>query len=134
MARGLCFICDKPYSKGHNCGFKEPHLFTIEVYGEEENDEVETEECNNAEKKWEDACISLQALTGDRSHNTMRVVGMYERKPLHILVDSGSTHNFLDIRYAKSLGCKLEQIHPLEVNVADGVTSVFFKKIITINK
>lgn len=31
---------------------------------------------------------------------------MYDKKLLHILLDSGSTHNFLDLELAKKLGCK----------------------------
>lgn len=36
----------------------------------------------------------------------MRVVGMVKKKPLHILIDSGSTHNFLELDYAKGLSCE----------------------------
>ena len=41
-------------------------------------------------------CISLNALSGNRGYRTMRVAGYYKDKPIHILIDSGSTHNFLD--------------------------------------
>jgi hypothetical protein len=39
---------------------------------------------------------------------------------LHILVDSGSTHNFLDINVAKILGCNIRQTCPSTVTVAGG--------------
>lgn len=39
---------------------------------------------------------------------------------MHILVDSGSMHDFLDLVIAKNLGCKLESISPQSVTVADG--------------
>lgn len=41
-------------------------------------------------------------------------------KPLHILVDSGSTHNFLDSSLAHKLGCIVEDINPQVATVADG--------------
>ena len=41
-------------------------------------------------------------------------------KPLNILIDSGSTHNFLDTKMAKKLGCKVEEIGPMKVDVANG--------------
>ena len=45
---------------------------------------------------------------------------MYVRKkPLYILIDFGSTHNFLDINMAKKLGCKVEKIRPMRVDVAN---------------
>lgn len=67
-----------------------------------------------------EACISVHALTGEQNYHTMRIVGMVKRKSVHILIDSGSTHNFLDLEYAKTLGCELEQIPPQVVSVADG--------------
>ena len=42
------------------------------------------------------------------------------KKPLHILIDNGSTHNFLDTHVAKELGCRIEVIPSLNVVVADG--------------
>jgi len=50
----------------------------------------------------------------------MRVTGYYGQKPLHILIDSGSTHNFLDAGLAKKLGCKLEPIGSQAITVAGG--------------
>lgn len=50
----------------------------------------------------------------------MRVTGQYERFSLHILIDSGSTHNFLDIAMAKKIGCKIESIQSQTIAVADG--------------
>ena len=50
----------------------------------------------------------------------MRVTVFVKNKPLHILVDSGSTHNFLDVEVAKKLGCKLEKVGPMRVDVVNG--------------
>ncbi|GJW21473.1 retrotransposable element Tf2 [Tanacetum coccineum] len=50
----------------------------------------------------------------------MRVIGHFGRQRIHILIDSGSTHNFLDVYMAKKLGCKITEIDPLQVSVADG--------------
>lgn len=44
--------------------------------------------------------ISLHAISGSSSPNTMRLMGMIGNQPVIILVDSGSTHNFLDPRVA----------------------------------
>ena len=45
----------------------------------------------------QEPCISVNALSGIQGYQTMRVVGFVGRKPIHILIDSGSTHNFLDL-------------------------------------
>ena len=60
----------------------------------------------------EEACISVHALTGEKNYHTMRIVGMVKKNRVHILIDSGSAHNFLDFEYAKALGRELEQILP----------------------
>ena len=66
--------------------------------------------------------ISVHAIRGLRSkgYQTMRVTIYVKTKPLHILIDSGSTHNFLDIGVAKKLGCEVEEIGPMKVDVANG--------------
>lgn len=38
-------------------------------------------------------------------YRTMRVRGRVKGKMVHVLVDSGSTHNFMDLDIAKKLGC-----------------------------
>ena len=50
----------------------------------------------------------------------MHVKGRYNKKPLHILIDSGSTHYFLDVHVVARIGCKIEDLKPLVVTVADG--------------
>lgn len=64
--------------------------------------------------------LFMNALSGTSNYQTIRVSGLYNKKVLQILIDSGSTHNFLDLEFDKKLGCKLEAITPLYVTVADG--------------
>jgi hypothetical protein len=52
--------------------------------------------------------------------NTLRVTGRVEKQPLIILVDSGSTHNFISSHVAAKLHCNLTTIKALTVQVADG--------------
>ncbi|XP_074277463.1 uncharacterized protein LOC141601097 [Silene latifolia] len=52
----------------------------------------------------------------------MRETGNVRENPIHILIDSGSTHNFLDVNTATKLGCKLKNTCPLVVSVANGET------------
>ncbi|GKF86121.1 hypothetical protein Tco_0253948, partial [Tanacetum coccineum] len=40
-------------------------------------------------------------------------------KDLHIVIDTGSTHNFLDVNKAKQLGCHFSQTCPLKVDIPD---------------
>jgi len=73
----------------------------------------------------EEPLISVSALTGlcsCKTMRTMRVISFVRKKPIHILIDSGSTNNFLYVQVAKRLGCKIEPMKPLRVSVADGNT------------
>jgi len=43
---------------------------------------------------------------------------MWEKKTIHILINSGSTHNFLDEKLAKTLGCILEPMVAQSITIA----------------
>jgi len=49
----------------------------------------------------------------------LRVTGYFKKRPIHILIDNGNTHNFLDAQLATKMGCLLKEIPPLNVVVAD---------------
>jgi hypothetical protein len=64
--------------------------------------------------------IYLNAITGSSSPKTMRIVGFIKLNRVIILIESGSTHNFVDTKLAAALG-----IHPtgqdsITVKVANG--------------
>ncbi|GJV30346.1 putative mitochondrial protein [Tanacetum coccineum] len=59
-------------------------------------------------------------MTGVPSYQTIRGKGHVKKQMLHLLVDCGSTHNFLDLNAAKRLGCKMSRTCPLQVSVANG--------------
>lgn len=48
--------------------------------------------------------ISLQALNGCAAYQTLVLQGYSNKVAINILVDSGSTHNFLDPKIAKQCG------------------------------
>lgn len=59
-------------------------------------------------------------MTGDPNFHTMRISGLHNKKLIQILLDSGSTHNFLDLDTAKKLGCTLEAVNPLPITGGGG--------------
>ena len=50
----------------------------------------------------------------------MRVTGYVGKRPIQILIDSDSTHNFVDQGLARKLGCQLKPIHLQPITMADG--------------
>ena len=91
----LCYNCDEKYTMGHKC----KKLFFIEL--EEENEEAIEEEYEE-----ETPTISLHAVVGVQSPQTMRIHSQIGKTPLTILIDSGSTHNFLHHKFAKIIRLK----------------------------
>ncbi|XP_070015925.1 uncharacterized protein LOC142174252 [Nicotiana tabacum] len=70
--------------------------------------------------------VSVHAMIGIHDFGTMRVTVSIKGKAVHVLIDTGSTHNFLDLNTGKRLGCALTAISPFVVSVADGNKGVSF--------
>nr|GEX14628.1 gypsy/Ty3 retroelement polyprotein [Tanacetum cinerariifolium]GEX15581.1 gypsy/Ty3 retroelement polyprotein [Tanacetum cinerariifolium] len=64
--------------------------------------------------------ITINALSGLNSYQTMRVRGRVGKQVVHILIDCGNTHNFLDIHTTKKLGCRLAKTTLMQVLVDNG--------------
>ncbi|XP_071728840.1 uncharacterized protein [Rutidosis leptorrhynchoides] len=116
---------DQGSMTSHKCSGQ---LYALEVLADEE-DEVD-ELSQTMEQEQEDPAeevevqnvpyISLNALTGTSDYQTMRVTGIINKKSVQILIDSGSTHNFLDVNVAKNLGCFLKTNEAIPVNIPSG--------------
>lgn len=72
----------------------------------------------------EEAEVSLCALVGGEGLNTIKLLGLIQKHPIVILVDSGSTHSFLDPKWLDQLRKEPEKVQPLLVTVANGETVV----------
>ena len=101
--KGLCFWCDDKFVPGHRC--KNKRLYSLSILEDEE-------ETNGEEVQEEEVIphISLNALEGTVGFHTMKVTGRTGKQTLHILVDSGSTHNFLNSSIASRLQSELTTI------------------------
>ncbi|XP_031104476.1 uncharacterized protein LOC116007955 [Ipomoea triloba] len=85
------------------------------------SEELSNEEsAQEVEKSYEQAEISLYAMMGGEGLNTIKLLGAIGRQQLVILVDSGSTHSFLDPKLLTQLRIESERAHPLRVTVANG--------------
>jgi hypothetical protein len=87
-SKGLCFNCDEKYVRGHRC----KRLFYIESADEDDEDEGDNLQ------------ISLLAITGVRTSDTMQLLVRVGEHELVALLDSGSTHNFINEELAAQLG------------------------------
>jgi hypothetical protein len=120
--KGLCYTCDSKYTRGHVC--QVPRLFLIEVVDKNVDTGGHTEpppEEDPGEFFLEEFPeISLNAITGSPSPKTMRIVGFIKLHRVVILIDSGSTHNFVDTKLAATLGIRPTGQDNILVRIANG--------------
>jgi hypothetical protein len=91
-----------------------------EVDLDEELEYAMEEELELTKENEESADITLCALLGSTSPSTMRVVACINGKKAVVLIDTGSTHNFLDCNLAKSLKFGIDTTSCFGVKVANG--------------
>jgi hypothetical protein len=121
-AKGLCFNCDNKYSKGHKCGEKK--LFYIDCEEEEEQEEEPSQDENVEAISSEELTptISCNALAGISTPQTLKIKGYIKKKKVIVLIDYGSTHNFIHYKLAKDLNCFVYPVLEFQVMIADGGT------------
>ncbi|XP_077242438.1 uncharacterized protein LOC143882945 [Tasmannia lanceolata] len=107
----------KPRLRSTDSFSNKRQLFLIEVGGSDSDEDTSSKDAEENEEAVE---ISVHALMGSLAPKTMRIRGYIKRRPVVILIDSGSTHNFLDPRVAKRTGCMVQPTQSLKVNVANG--------------
>jgi hypothetical protein len=119
--KGLCYNCDEVYTFGHQCAKKQFYMLEGEIDSEETLEEsVEETELEKDDSIEEEMTISHHALTGSMGLQTIRLRGKVKNREITILVDSGSTHNFLDPETAKFTGVAVENTNVLWVTVGGG--------------
>ncbi|MCI02609.1 hypothetical protein A2U01_0023642, partial [Trifolium medium] len=123
--RNLCYNCDETFTPQHRCKGKFFMLISDEDLESppisEDLDLSDTIVDDAPTLVATDAQLSLHAMSGSPTANTFRILGTIAKKPVTILVDSGSTHNFIQIRVAKFLGLPVNSAScPLKVMVGNG--------------
>lgn len=64
--------------------------------------------------------ISIHVLTSVHSYSTIKIIGSMGTRWLQLLIDSDSTHNFIDEKLASKLGRPMVDITTVQVGVANG--------------
>ncbi|XP_026452020.1 uncharacterized protein LOC113352415 [Papaver somniferum] len=127
--KGMCFKYDQPYRPNHVC--VNPQLTVLDI--EEPTKEITKQAADSIsatdiDDSVEDdspvevaPTISLNSLMGSPFPTTMRITGSSKAQPITILVDSGSTHNFLSPSFAKQCGYPIHSKDTsLRVTIGDG--------------
>lgn len=124
--KGLCFNCDDKFIPGHQC---KRMMFQC-ILAEEEVDVEPSDEdvalalqalelCDTS-PDLESPTISLYALEGRLIPSTLRIASTMAKRPITVLVDGGSTHNFLQTSLATELGFVIHPSPHVTVTVGNG--------------
>lgn len=93
-SKGLCFNCEDLYAPGQVC---KSVLFYILPVEEGDNQDEELIEEENIE-------LSLNAMKGEQNDSTFQVNAEIANAVGWILLDTGSTHNFIKSSTAEKIG------------------------------
>ncbi|XP_075673885.1 uncharacterized protein LOC142643233 [Castanea sativa] len=126
--KGLCYHCDEKWQSGHQC--KGARIFLLEgvSFSQElpsSGPQLVELEANRfvvlpkgQELLQDTPEITLYALVGSPSPGTMRIEGKLQGHCLVILIDTGSTHNFLDAGLCSSLKLAIDPALAFDVKIA----------------
>ncbi|GJV31875.1 retrotransposon gag domain, retroviral aspartyl protease [Tanacetum coccineum] len=114
---GECFKCGDKYELGHLC-----KIGTLKVL--EANEDVEDPLTTNLtdleSDREETAEINLHAILGNRHPTTMKVHGMLHSTEVLILIDGGSTYNFISNVLMNELKLATQLLAPFGVQIGSG--------------
>lgn len=125
---GLCYNCDDKWALGRRC--KSTQLFLIDpsksidlVAPPVAAQILESKADSSLPIQFDhnmDPGISLHALVGSLHRSTMRVLGHINGKQAFILLDSRSSHNFLDSSLIPKCNLFIDSHTSLTVTIVDG--------------
>jgi len=125
--KGLCYNCDDKYFLRHKC--KEQNLF-MAISEDVSEEDVEaplvfvspgpTDITPPSNPPKVESVISLNDLTGFSAPQTLKLIGYIKHMKVIILVDSGSTHNFINRRIAQETNCYICAVNNFQIMIANG--------------
>ncbi|XP_042988692.1 uncharacterized protein LOC122316222 [Carya illinoinensis] len=130
--KGLCFHCSEKWNHNHVC--KSSRVYFLHGDPCESQEVIESveeleaqllpEQQNVLKEGSEELEVSIHAISGCINSNAMKLLGKIGSYSCEILVDSGSTHNFLDPLVVKAAKLKVMEDRNLQVKVANGTKIV----------
>ena len=120
-AKGLCWHCNEPWSHEHRCS--KGRLFIIEPVEEEviehPEESIEHKE-EDAEEDPQPTEVTVHALAGYSNPQTMKVGGLLKQQLITVLIDTGSSNNFLNSKVTIQMALPIENCNRFDFKVVDG--------------
>ncbi|KAI5395213.1 hypothetical protein KIW84_061712 [Lathyrus oleraceus] len=119
--KGLCYYCDDKFSPTHKC--PNSHYFVFQVEDDDTAQAIENNDSAIPDSYIVDDSehhLSLNALNGSHGTGTMRFQGRIQGVAITVLLDSGSSDDFLQPRIANYLQPPIESTAQFPVLVGNG--------------
>ncbi|KAF8379112.1 hypothetical protein HHK36_028541 [Tetracentron sinense] len=113
--KGLCYNCDELLSPVQKCKGQLAIIEGVELENYELDDTMDEDN-----EQTDAGHVSVHALFGSHGSKTMRIKGFAKCQPVTILIDLGSTHDFISLDLAKVLDYRICRDVQLEVMVSNG--------------
>jgi hypothetical protein len=124
--KGICYNCDEKYFLGQKCKEKNIYMAILEDISEEDvetpfvSESPETTDITPPSDSPEvELIISLNDLTGFYDPQTLKLISYIKHRKVIILVDSGSTHNFIHHRIAQETHCYIHAVNNFQIMIAN---------------
>ncbi|KAJ1411038.1 Aspartic peptidase domain superfamily [Sesbania bispinosa] len=117
--KGLCYTCDDKFTPQHKCPNRHFMIMQVEDEIPETEDTAQQTELveDNAEQEHH---LSFNALKGNSGLGTIRFSGRIKGHSVRILLDGGSSDNFLQPRVAQFLSLPIQPGAQFHVMVGNG--------------
>lgn len=122
-SKGLCFICGEKWAKDHQCkGSVQLHIVheMLECMQLDEQPYFECEEAVGVGPH-QAMCVSAAAMGKEEAAQTLQIAVTIQGISLQVLIDSGSTHSFLNEDLLPRLQ-GVTTVTPLSVTIANGAS------------
>jgi hypothetical protein len=135
----LCFSCKEPWEPGHRCmGKGKVHYIEVlsdsdgeEEKGQEQESEHDSLVDENPHEEVKSGAIAT--LSGVPRFDTFRVHGVLQGQRVIVIIDGGSTHNFIDSALVTRRDIPTIDFEGFDVVVAGGCRMPCTKKIPQLN-
>ncbi|WVZ62139.1 hypothetical protein U9M48_011919 [Paspalum notatum var. saurae] len=124
---GLCFQCGEKFGPGHMevCSKRtKPQVNALAIndldHQQELSDEVLNQLILEDDVADQFCSLSLHAISGTEGHACLKLRAIVNKKVMLILVDSGSSHSFINSAFVAKAGLSTIPAPPNQVKVASG--------------
>jgi hypothetical protein len=125
--KGLYYNYDDKYFSGHKCEEQKPFMAILEDISKHDVEAPlvavspkPTDMTPPSDPPEVELVISLNSLTGFSTPQTLKLIGYIKHRKVIILVDSGSTHNFIHCRIAQETNYYIHAVNNFQIMISNG--------------